>query len=77
MARLDVHWTGDRQGEVAVALAALGLEEDGMGHYFAEGEGRNLVRLVGAVRDIQRRFRPEGGDGSLAVHFVDPGDAPA
>ena len=73
MARLDVHWAGDPRGEVALALLDLGLEEAGAGHYFAEGEGRILVRVVGAVRDIERHANSELSADSLTVRFVDPG----
>ena len=74
MARLEVRWSGDPKGEVAVALAGLGLEEAGGGHYVAEGEGRTLIRVVGTLRDLQSRVHSEGQDDLLTVHFVDPAD---
>ena len=74
MVRLDVRWNGDPKGEVAVALAGLGLEEADVGHYFAEGEGRTLIRVVGALRDLERRVHSEGAGDLLTVHFVDAAD---
>lgn len=74
VARLEVHWTGERSGEIAVALEGLGLEEAGGGRYFAEGEGRTLVRVVDAVRALESRMRSDGNDG-FTVHFEDPGSA--
>ena len=71
MASLEVRWTGERQSELAVALERLGLRHVGGDRYLAEGEGRTLIRSVGAVRDLERLVHSEGGDNVFKVHFVD------
>jgi len=71
MARLEVHWTGERQAEVAAALERLGLVHAGGNRYVAKGEGRTLIRSVGAVHDLERRVHSGGGDNIFTVHFVD------
>jgi hypothetical protein len=74
---LDVEWSGDPQGEIAGALEGLGLAQSAEGRYVAEGEGPNLIRLVGAVRDLERRVRSESNDDVFTVRFQDPVEQPS
>jgi hypothetical protein len=69
VASLEVRWSGEPRVEVAVALQGLGLEEMDEGRYLVEGDGRTLVPVVDAVRDLETRVRSAGGE--LSVRFVD------
>lgn len=69
MARLEVQWSGDEQSGVADVLIGLGLREVEPGFFVAEGEGRTLVRVLGPIRDLERRVRDAGDYSALIVKF--------
>jgi hypothetical protein len=75
MARLEVRWTGEAQAEIGEELAGLGLQEVEAGFFVAEGEGRTLVKVVGAIRELEKGSRHAGHGEVLTVHFQDPGGA--
>ena len=72
MARLEVRWTGEAQAEIAAELADLGLDQVETGCFVAEGEGRTLIKVVGALRDLQKRAHHTHGDETIIVEFRDP-----
>ena len=72
-----MHWSGEDDQEIASALVDLGLKESGDGRYVAEGEGRKLIRVVGAIRQLEGRVRAGGSDEIFTVHFEDAGTLPS
>ena len=75
MARLEVRWSGEDQAEISEALKGLGLQEVEVGFFAAEGEGRTLVKVIGAIRELQKGALHAGNDEVLTVDFQDPGGA--
>lgn len=73
MARLEVRWTGEAQTQIAEELEGLGLQEVEVGFYAAEGEGRTLVKVLGAVTELQRGARhAAASDEVVSINFQDP-----
>jgi isopropylmalate/homocitrate/citramalate synthase len=77
MARLEVRWTGEAQAEIAEELEGLGLQEVEAGFFVAEGEGRTLIKVVGAIGELRKAARHAGSGEVLNVNFQDPGSTTA